>query len=147
MLDWTFLEKELEKATFEPALNLHIARLGKTSIGEVTANLIIVKLEAGKQLIPHLHEHDGEICLPLTHGKIRLGKARKNNMGAYEMRGDKIVVDWNEEIVVEPGKSLEILPAEAHHFAAPADRDFYLCFVLPEAHLGPDRKYVTSPEN
>lgn len=144
-LDLSYLEEKLLEATYEPELGIRLVHLTPTEIAGKKLELIAVKVDPGKQLIPHLHEIDGEICIPLTEGIARLGEAQKDTSGEYVMETDKIVVDWEKPQTLTPGKSFDILAGKAHYFYATPDKPCLLLFILPETHLGEDRKFVIYP--
>lgn len=109
--------------------------------------LIAVRLDPGKELIPHLHEIDGEICFPLSTGILTLGKTQKDENGDYKIDSDgKIVVTWLKPQTLIPGRSVEILPGVAHHLLAPVDQSVTVLFFLPITHLVEDRRFVTCPQ-
>jgi len=144
-IDLTFIEEKLQEAPYEPALGVRLVHLTPTEIDGKKLELIAIKLDPDKQLIPHLHQVDGEICIPLTEGVARLGEAKKNESGEYVMQEDKIVVDWEEAQTLIPGKSFNIIAGKAHYLAALPDNPFVLLFILPATHLGTDRKFVVYP--
>lgn len=146
MFDLAFIEKELAKAPYEPALGIRLARLQEAVIVGKKTVLVAVKIDAGKQLKPHVHEFDEEIVLPLTKGFLQLGQPQKNAQGEYEMDEDTVVVKWNEPQELQPGKTLQLQEAEAHFVYAAEDSDCIVLFFLPETHLGEDRKFVTFPQ-
>jgi len=134
------IETMLKDAPYEPALGIRFMQLTTTPIDGKKIALIAIKLDKGKQLIPHLHEVDGEILFPLTKGLLRLGKAsnKKDKEG-------KIVVEWDKPQELIPCNALTILPGIPHHITAPDDSDCMVLFFLPETHLSVDRKFVTYP--
>ncbi len=141
-----YIEQQLAEANYEPALGIRLARLSTMTSGGQEVTLAVVRLDPGKQLIPHLHEMDGEICVPLSEGVLTLGTAQKDEEGNYKTDSEgKILVDWEKPIQLIPGSPIQILPAIAHHLLAPADQPLTVFFFLPTTHLGEDRKFVTYP--
>lgn len=142
-----YIEQELQKAKYEPALGIRLARLSTMTASGKEITLAVVRLDPGKQLIPHLHEIDGEICVPLSEGVLTLGGAQKDEKGDYKTdKEGKILVDWEEPIQLIPGSPIQILPAIAHHLLAPTDKPLTVFFFLPSSHLGEDRKFVVYPK-
>lgn len=139
------VEELLKDAPYEPSLGIRLMKLTTTPVGDQTFTLIAVKLDKGKQLIPHLHEMDGEILYPLTSGVLRLGKAIKKDQEYEKNSEDKILVNWDEPQTLVPGNPVSIQPAEAHHIAASEDKDCMALFFLPATHLTTDKKFVVSP--
>lgn len=144
-LDFSYLQERLKEAKYEPELGVRLIQLTPTEFGGVKTILIAIQLDPGKRLVPHLHEKDGEICIPLTEGIARLGDAKKDEKGDYIVEEDKVAVDWEEEMILTPGKSFDMPAGKAHWLYAYGDKPFVLFFVLPESHLGIDRRFVTYP--
>lgn len=146
-IDYSYLEEVLQKGEFHAELGIRIGILDQTEIGGEQIELIVVKVDPGRQLIPHLHETGGEICIPVTMGLLTLGDAQKNTDGSYKMNGEgKILVDWGKHQQLTPGKALNVLPGKAHHLFAPKESAFVLMFLLPKTHLSTDRKFTTYPQ-
>lgn len=147
MISSDYLNKQLAEAEYEASIGIRIAHLSKTSIGGVDTELIIVKLDPGKALIPHLHETDGEIWIPLTEGSFILGDAKKEEAdGKYIYEADKVVVDWDEPFAAEIGKSFEVPAGKAHYFKALPDDEMLVFIIIPSDHLKSDKKFVTQPD-
>lgn len=141
-----YIEQKLNEAKYESALGIRLSRLATTIVSGKEMTLVAVRLDPGKQLVPHLHEIDGEICFPLSDGIITLGKTQKDKNGGYKMdREGKIIVIWLKPQNLIPGRPVEILPGVAHHLLAPAGNSVTVLFFLPATHLGEDRKFVTYP--
>lgn len=140
------IEALLKDAPYEPSLGIRISKLTSIPIGDQTYFLIAIKLDRGKQLIPHLHEKDGEILYPLTSGVLRLGKAIKHDQNYQKDSDDKILVDWDKPQTLIPGNPINILPAIPHHIIAPKDADCMVLFFLPATHLTTDKKFVVYPQ-
>lgn len=134
------VEEILKDAPYKPELGIRLAQLTTTPVGNKTFALVAIKLDKGKQLIPHMHEVDGEILYPLTKGVLCLGKATDET----DSEG-KIVAEWEEPQEFIPGNPVTILPGVTHHITAPADSDCMVLFFLPDTHLTTDRKFVTYP--
>lgn len=146
MFDLSFIEEKLAEAKYEPALGIRLARLATATVSKTEMTLIVVRIDQGKQLIPHLHEEGGEVCLPLTEGILTLGNAKKDQKGEYMMDQEgKIIVNWEKGQNLTPGKPIEILPAVAHHLYA-SKKPLTVFFFLPTTHLGEDRKFVVYPK-
>lgn len=146
MISSNYLNKQLANAQYEESIGIRIAHLAKTSIGGVDTELIIVKLDPGKALIPHLHETDGEIWIPLTNGSFVLGDAKTQETdGKYVYEGDKVVVDWDKPFAAEIGKSFEVPAGRAHYFKALTDEEMLVFIIIPSEHLKGDKKFVTQP--
>ncbi|HYK09080.1 MAG TPA: cupin domain-containing protein [Candidatus Eisenbacteria bacterium] len=145
--DSSYLELLLQKATYEQGLGANLVRIAQTKIGNENVVLLEVKVTKGTDIAPHFHEHSGEICIPLTFGKLRFGKVEKDENGAYKMDGDKAVTSWDiAEQTLEPGKSFEVPEGVAHHFVALEDSPMIVLFLLPESHAAAtDRIYSTYP--
>lgn len=145
-LNFSFIEQKLQEAKYEPALGIRLIRLATMDVSGKDITLIVVRLDPGKQLIPHLHEIDGEICFPLSEGILTLGKAKQDINGKYKINKEgKILVAWNTPIKITPGNPIEIPPGVPHHLYAPNNTPVTVCFFLPATHLGEDRKFVTYP--
>ncbi len=141
-----YIEEKLKEASYEPKLGIRLIRLATMDVSGKDITLIAVHLDPGKQLIPHLHEIDGEICFPLSEGIITLGKAVRNEDDNYKVDGEKIIVEWGSSESLIPGKPIEIAPGVPHHLYAPKDTPVTVLFFLPATHLGEDRKFVTFPK-
>jgi len=141
-----YVEKKLQEASYEPKLGIRLIRLSTMDVSGKDITLIAVRLDPGKQLIPHLHETDGEICFPLSEGVITLGNAVRDENNKYKVDGEKIVVEWGNQELLIPGKPIEIAPGIPHHLYAPKDTPVTVLFFLPATHLGEDRKFVTFPK-
>lgn len=139
------LEKKLRHAPYDPALGIRLVVLEEANLAGKPMELLGVEADPGKELVPHLHEGDEEIVLPITKGVLQLGKAQKDESGNYKMEGDKIVVSWNEPMTVEPGKALKLEAGEAHFLHASGENPFVVLFLLPKSHHEEDRKFVTHP--
>lgn len=147
-LSSAFISRKLQEAKYDPNLGIRLTRLGSMDVSGKEITLIAVQLDPGKQLIPHLHEIDGEICIPLTGGILTLGKALKSERGVYKVDNEgKILVKWDKPQNLIIGKPIEIHQAEAHHLLAPADKPVTVFFYLPATHLGIDRKFVVYPKS
>lgn len=141
-----YINQKLNEAKYESALGIRLSRLATTIVSGKEMTLIAVRLDPGKQLVPHLHEVDGEICFPLTKGVLTLGKTQRSENGDYKIDSDeKIVVTWLKPQTLIPGRSIEILPGVAHHLLAPKNKSVTVLFFLPTTHLSEDRKFVTNP--
>ena len=142
-----YIEKKLEEATYNASLGIRLIRIATMDVSGKDITLIVVKLDPGKQLIPHLHEIDGEICIPLSAGLLTLGKAIRDKKGMYKTDAEgKILVDWDTPQKITPGKPIEIAPGIPHHLYAPAKKAVILFFILPATHLEGDKKFVTYPQ-
>lgn len=144
-LQLDYLEEKLQEAVYEPKLGVRLVHLSSTDISGKQLEHVAVKIDAGKQLTPHVHEVDGEICIPLTQGIARLGDPKKNSNGTYVMEEDKVIVDWEEAKNLVPGKSFHIPAGKAHYFAASSESPLIVFFILPATHLSTDRKFVVYP--
>lgn len=145
MFNSSYIEEKLTEAKYDPALGIRLSRLTTMMVSGKELTLVVVRVDKGKQLIPHLHEIDGETCVPLTEGVLTLGHAQKDEKGDYKLDYEgKIIVDWEKGQTLVPGKPIEILPAVAHHLLA-LEKPVTVLFFLPTAHLGEDRKFVTYP--
>src|SRR5262249_24436335 len=140
-----FIKQKLEKAQYDQAQGVRVIHLAKSSIGGVDVEHIAVQMDAGKGLRPHVHEHNGEIGIPMTKGMVRFGKPIKDVNGEYMWDNDEVQRAWEEEISLEPGKSFEVPEGKAHIFYANPTEEFLIFFILPSNHLGEDRKWVTKP--
>ncbi|MDE2026899.1 MAG: hypothetical protein KGJ07_10535 [Patescibacteria group bacterium] len=141
------IESLLQKAPYEPALGIRLVQLTTTPVDDKLFVLIAIKLDKGKQLVPHLHEYDGEILFPLTPGKLTLGKPLRNNKGEFETAQDgKVSVVWESSQQLIPGNPVSILPAVPHHIVASDAIDCMILFFLPQTHLSSDRKFVNYPK-
>lgn len=146
MISSDYLNKQLAVAEYEESIGIRIAHLAKTSVGGVDTELIIVKLDPGKALIPHLHEVDGEIWIPLTKGSFILGDAKTDKSdGKYIYEGEKVVVDWDVPFAAEIGKSFEVPAGKAHFFKALPNEEMLVFIIVPSEHLKDDKKFVTHP--
>src|SRR5580704_5989524 len=105
MFDLPFIKNELTKAPYDLALGVRVVHLQKTHIGGVEVENVAVQMDAGKGLRPHVHEHNGEIGIPMTKGFVRFGNPQRDKKGEYIWESDEVKVDWEEEIILEPGKS------------------------------------------
>lgn len=141
-----YIEKKLSEAKYEPALGIRLSRLATMTVSEKELTLIVVRLDPGKQLVPHLHEIDGEMCVPLTKGVLTLGNPEKDSKGVYKKDNEgRIIVNWEKGQNLIPGEPIQIPPAVAHHLLAPNDQSVTVFFYLPTTHLGEDRKFVIYP--
>src|SRR5579872_4510091 len=95
------LEEKLQNAPYDPALGIRLVVLEEATLAGKTMELLAVEADPGKELVPHLHEGDEEIVLPITKGVLQLGKAQKDEMNNYKMEGDKIIVSWDKPMSVE----------------------------------------------
>ncbi len=147
LFDTSFIEEKLTEAKYEPTLGIRLIRLATMHVSGKEIALIVIRLDPGKQLIPHMHEIDGEICFPLSKGIITLGKVIKDKNGSYNINDDgKILVDWDIQQNLIPGQPIQIPPEVAHHLYAPTKEAVTVCFFLPSAHLDVDKKFVTFPK-
>ncbi|MGH7246300.1 MAG: cupin domain-containing protein [Candidatus Levyibacteriota bacterium] len=146
--DFSYLELLLQKAKYEQALGARTVKISKTEIGKEAIVLLEVKVAKGTDIAPHFHEHNGEICIPLTTGKVRFGRVEKDKDGKYKMDGEKVVTSWDVmEQDLQPGKPFEVPEGVAHHFVALEDSPAIILFVLPNTHAtAEERKFSTYPE-
>jgi mannose-6-phosphate isomerase-like protein (cupin superfamily) len=145
MIDSKYLQQQLDNAEYEPSIGIRIAHLSKTLIGGTETQLIVIKLDPGKALIPHLHEIGGEIWIPLTQGEFILGDAEKDDDGKYKYLGDKVAVKWEEPFAAEIGKSFEVPAGKAHFFRALKNEEMLIYIFIPSGHLKDDKKFVVPP--
>lgn len=145
MFNLSFLQQELAKASYDPALGVRAVHLIKTNIGGIDVEHVAVQMDAGKGLRPHVHEHNGEVAIPMTKGYVRFGTPIRDDAGEYVWENDEVKVDWEEPMLLEPGKSFEVPEGKAHDFYATQDEEFVIFFILPSNHLGEDRKFVVAP--
>lgn len=142
-----YIKQKLDESTYNSSLGIRLIKIATMDVSGKEVTLIAVKLDPGKQLIPHLHEIDGEICIPLSEGLMTLGKAIRDEKGDYKVDHEaKIMVEWEESQKIYPGKPIEIAPGIAHHLLAPKDQPIIVFFLLPATHLEGDKKFVTYPE-
>lgn len=146
MINSAFLKRRLDEAEYESSIGIRIAHLSRTTIGNTETELIAIKLDPGKALIPHLHEIGGEIWIPLTDGEFILGDAEKDEVGKYKYQDEKVVVKWEEPFKAEIGKSFEVPAGKAHFFRALENAEMLILIVIPSGHLQNDKKFVTAPE-
>lgn len=146
MLDSKFLKEKLTEAAYDPVLGVRVVHLIKTHIGGVEVEHVVVQMDAGKGLRPHVHEHNGEVGIPITKGVVRFGNPVRDESGEYVFDNDEVKVDWEEPMQLEPGKSFEVPEGKAHDFYATDGEEFVIFFILPSNHLGEDRKFVTRPQ-
>lgn len=140
------IKKLLKKAPYEPKLGIRLAQLTTTPVGNQIYSLVAIQLDKNKQLIPHLHEIDGEILYPLTSGVLRLGKALQNKNGEYQKdKEGKVLVKWDAPQKLIPGNPITILPKIPHHITAGKTSNCMVLFFLPQTHLNTDRKFVNYP--
>lgn len=143
----TFIEQQLQKASYNASLGISVNRLATMDVSGKNITLIVIKLDAGKQLIPHLHENDGEICIPISEGILTLGKAVRDKKGKYRLnKKGKIIVEWGTPQEIIPGKPIEITPGIPHHLYAHTKNPVIVLFLLPVTHLEADKKFVTDPQ-
>lgn len=146
MIDLPFIQQELAKSTYDPALGVRVVYLAKTTIGGIVVEHIAVQMDAGKGLRPHVHEHNGEIGIALTKGVMRFGTLVRDDNGNFVWEQDEVKVNWEEEISLVPGGSFEVPEGKAHDFHATESEEFLVFFILPASHLGEDRKFVVPPK-
>ncbi len=146
-LDTSYLELLLQKAKYEEGLGVGLLPIANTTIGEEKIVLLEAKAEKGGEIKPHVHQHGGEICVPLTRGTVQFGRPQKDSEGNFKTEGDEVVTDWDVTARdLEPGRPVEVPEGVAHHFAALGDEPLILLFVVPEGHAAAtDRLYCTHP--
>ncbi len=146
-LDITFLTQELAKSKYEPGLGVRKVDLGNTTLGNVPVSLILIQLDPGKELKPHLHETEGgEIWLPMTKGIVQFGKAQKELSGQYKTNEkQEIIADWENPIELTPFKALEAPIGIPHYLLALSLPLIVACF-LPVSHPTTDIKLTTHPK-
>ena len=147
-LDLQYLQEQLFKAPYNTNLGVRKLDYGNTTIGGVSVSTILIQIDPGKELLPHLHETEGgEIWIPLSTGQLYLGKAQKNESSEYIVDTDqKIHVEWDNPIELIPFKSVEVPVNIAHYLYASGEKPLIVIIFLPTSHPATDIKYTTHPK-
>jgi len=142
----------MKDAVYNPKLGVMNLTLEETEIGGVRIALNHVFIDPQGKIVPHLHEHNGEILQVFSDVVIFLGMPVKTKDGKYQMEDDKIVVKWNKPIYMHSGDSVRIAEGTPHCFFNLTDQPAHLQFILPCRHFKADEKgymdskLTTAPE-
>ncbi len=140
------LIQKLSQATYDPSIGITDVVLEEIAVRGEKLRQLLVKLDPGKELVPHLHEKDDEVGTILTSGTMYFGDAKKEGDHYLLDNEGKIVIEWGTPMQYTSGETFTIPAGKAHHFVAGDAEPFLLLITLPATHItGEDRKFTTHP--
>src|SRR5260221_4736726 len=147
------IKAALENATYNPKLGGKFIKLEDTEIEGIRVSLMHVQIDPGSELTAHVHEHNGEVLQVLSPVTVYFGKLKKLPDGTYQMKDEKIDVQWDTPLHMVPEDTVRIPEGIAHFFINPSkDSLAHIQFIIPNSHFEAnekgivDRKLVTRPQ-